>query len=82
MSASLHPRLVAGQRIAFEDGTEWLVERVTPAAASVRCVAGRPAQVRHVEFTDDEGRVVRAVDFLRRAGERMTISAHAAVRLL
>jgi hypothetical protein len=78
----IHPLLVAGQRVAFEDDTEWLVERVTPCAASVRCVAGKPAQVRHVDFKDDEGVTVRSVDFLSRAGERMTISAHSAVRLL
>ena len=73
----LHRLLVADDRFALEDGTEWIVERVTPGAATVRCVAGRPAQVRHVDFADG-----RSADFLSRAGERMTISSHSAVRFL
>jgi len=77
VSTRLHPLLVAGQRVAFEDDTEWLVDRVTPAAATVHCVAGKPSRLRHVDFPDG-----RSVDFLSRAGERLTISAHAAVRLL
>ena len=68
------PVLVAGQRLRFEDGSVWLVERVSGCSATLRCVGGVRVGRRHVEFADG-----RTADFEQyrgaRLGQRTQVSA-------